>query len=343
MIYKEYVRMTQCVVHRVGNKLLMDGIDASVSPLNLDEVLSGMLMNFFILPFKSTEAYCLSHLSDLKLNTAYSCVKSIFEDKESLLDNSVKLAQHLYDQSTHPNINGGEFYVAYFENFIIDGITTDAVGLFKSETKESYLKVFPKNGSFELVYDEGISINRLDKGALIFNVDADGGYLVAIVDNICRGKTAKYWIEDFLGAKLRKNEYSQTENLLTICKKFIVDEQERTSKLNRAMQLSKTIAALQHSHVNIKELASEVFNDEAQASLFVGYAQNYCERHEIKIDEEFDTSEEALKKNRFGNVSKIKLDEHFTIDIRGGEKYIEHGFDNERNMAFYKLYYVKEK
>lgn len=342
MIYKEYVKMTQCVVHRVGNRLMMDGIEASDSLLDLDEELSGMLMNYFVSSFGSTEAYYLNHLSDLKLNTVYSCVKAVFEDKERFLVNSFKLAQHLYEQSTHPNINGGEFYMAYFKDFVVDGVTTDAIGLFKSETKESFLKVYPKNGSYELTCDEGVRINRLDKGALIFNVDEDGGYFVAIVDNISRGKTATYWTEEFLGAKLRKNEYSQTEKLLTICKRFIIDEQNKAVKLDSAMQMSKTITALQQPHVNIRKLASDVFDDEAKASSFINYAQNYCDKHDISLDEEFDTSEEVMKKIRFGNMNKIKLDEHFTIDIRGGEKYIEHGFDDERKMAYYKLYYQKE-
>ena len=343
MIYKEYVKMTQCVVHRVGNKLMMDGVDVSESALEMDETLSGILMNYFISPFKSTEAYRLGHTSDVELNTVYTYVKTVFEDSSKLYDYSVKLAQYLYDQSTHPNINGGEFYVVYFKDFIIDGVTTDAIGLFKSETKESYLKVYSKNGTYEMACDEGISINRLDKGALIFNTDEENGYVVAVVDNIGRGKSAKYWTEDFLGVKPRKNEYSQTENLLTICKKFIVDEQQKAVKMDSALQMSKTIAALQQPHVNIRELASEVFEDETKATQFVNYAQSYCNKHDITMDEEFDTSEEAIKKIRLGNVSKIRLDEHFTIDIKGGEKYIEHGFDDERKMAYYKLYYREEK
>lgn len=343
MIYKEYVKLSYCAVHRVGNRLMMDGVELSDKLLEMDETLSGILTNYFISPFKSAEAYAFFHSSDINFNEVYTYVKEIFEKQEKMYEDSVKLANYLYEQSTHPNINGGEFYVAYFKDFIIDGVTTDAIGLFKTETKESYLKVYPKNGSYELVFDEGISLSKLDKGALIFNTKENDGYIVTVVDNIGRGKTAKYWTENFLNVKLRKNEYSQTENLLAICKKFIVEDQEKKQKMDSALKMSKTITALQQPHVSIKDLASEVFDNEEKALLFVNYAQTYCEQHDIKLDDEFDTSAEVMKKIRMGNISKIRLDEHFTINIKGGEKFIEHGYDDERGMAYYKLYYKKEK
>lgn len=343
MIYKEYVKLTNCAVHKVGNRLMMDGVKLSEKLLEMDESQSGVLMNYFITPFKSAEVYAFCHSSDLNLNEVYTYVKEIFEKQEGMYEGSAKLANYLYEQSTHPNINRGEFYVAYFKDFIIDGATTDAIGLFKTENRESYLKVYPKNGSYELVFDEGINLSKLDKGALIFNTKEDDGYIVAVVDNIGRGKTAKYWTEDFLHVKLRKNDFSQTENLLAICKKFIVEDQEKKQKMDSALKMSKTISALQQPHVSIKDLASELFDNEEKAVQFVNYAQTYCEQRDIKLDDEFDTSAEAMKKIRLGNISKIRLDEHFTIDIRGGEKFIEHGYDDERGMAYYKLYYMKEK
>ena len=60
---------------------------------------------------------------------------------KSFQHNSRQIAKHLYDISSHPKIKGGELYVTYFSNMVLDGDTVDAVGIFKSETKETYLKV----------------------------------------------------------------------------------------------------------------------------------------------------------------------------------------------------------
>lgn len=117
------------------------------------------------------------------LNEVYTYVSKIFDEPKQLYEQSVNLAKHLYEQSTHPRIKGGEFYTVYFKDCIFDGETLDAVGLFKSENKETFLKVLRENGSFNLVSDKGINIKKLDKGCLIFNKNRENGYVVAVVDN----------------------------------------------------------------------------------------------------------------------------------------------------------------
>ena len=71
----------------------------------------------------------------------------------------------LYEQSTHPKTKGGEFYTVYFKDCIIDGETADAVGLFKSENKDTFLKIFPSGEGFEIESQQGININKLDNKA----------------------------------------------------------------------------------------------------------------------------------------------------------------------------------
>lgn len=51
----------------------------------------------------------------------------------------------------HPKINGGELYIAYFKDCVIDGQLTDGVGIFKSETKETYLRVFLQGMILKLI------------------------------------------------------------------------------------------------------------------------------------------------------------------------------------------------
>lgn len=84
------------------------------------------------------------------MNEAYSYVSKIFDNQEQLYEQSVNLAKHLHEQSTHPKIKGGEFYTVYFKDCILDGETLDAVGSFKSENKDTFLKVLQENGNFNL-------------------------------------------------------------------------------------------------------------------------------------------------------------------------------------------------
>jgi len=74
----------------------------------------------------------------------------------------------------------------------------DAVGLFKSENKDTYLKVEPVMEGYEIESRQGININKLDKGCLVFNTDKENGYVLSIVDNTNKGNEAQYWKDDFL-------------------------------------------------------------------------------------------------------------------------------------------------
>ena len=42
-------------------------------------------------------------------------------------------------------------------------------------------------------------------------------------------------------------------------------------------------------------------------------------------------------------MTTIKLDNNFDIKIHGGEQLIEQGYDKEKGMKFYKLYFHEEK
>ena len=42
-------------------------------------------------------------------------------------------------------------------------------------------------------------------------------------------------------------------------------------------------------------------------------------------------------------MTTIRLDKNFDIHIHGGEQLIEQGFDNEKGMRYYKLYFIEEK
>ena len=131
---------------------------------------------------------------------------------------------NLYEKSNHPKIKGGEFYVVYFKDCIVNDVMVDAVGLFKSENKDTFLKVYPSEDGFEIESQQGVNINKLDKGCMIFNTDKEHGYMVAVVDNINKGVEAHYWIDDFLHVRQRKDGYYNTQNVMLLTKNFIAKE-----------------------------------------------------------------------------------------------------------------------
>ena len=74
----------------------------------------------------------------------YIYSSAIFQSPNLLVEQSINIAKHLYAVSTHPNIKKGELYIAYIKDCIIDGYKTNAVGIFKSETEDFYIRPLAK-------------------------------------------------------------------------------------------------------------------------------------------------------------------------------------------------------
>lgn len=344
MLYKEYIAIKSITVHNVGNKLNQENVHFSKKLLAIDEEMNSILIGHFLFPFKSDEYFNFYHNIDLNMNEVFFCVNKIFENKELLQEQSVNLAKHLYEQSTHPKIKGGEFYTVYFKNCIIDGETVDAVGLFKSENKDTFLKVFPSGEGFEIESEKGVNINKLDKGCLIFNTEKEKGYIVAVVDNTNKGADAQYWIDDFLHVRQRKDEYYNTQNVLSLCKNFVKNELPQQFEISKADQvdfINKSVKFFkENDNFNLNEFANEVIGQPEIIDSFNQYKSSFQKDFDIEIADNFAISESAVKKQARALKSVIKLDKNFHIYIHGDREFIEQGED--KKGKFYKVYYQEE-
>ena len=345
MIYCEKSALKYVIVHIVGNKSFNENVIYSASETILDEDLVGVLNMYYLQSFKTEEYYQLYHESDLVLNEVYTYVSKIFDEPEQLYEQSVNLAKHLYEQSTHPKIKGGEFYTVYFKDCILDGETLDAVGLFKSENKDTFLKVLRENGSFNLESDKGINIRKLDKGCLIFNKDRENGYVVAVVDNTNKGVEAQYWIDDFLHVRQRKDEYTNTQNFMALAKNFVTKELPKEFEVSKADQidlLNKSLHFFKEKEIfNINDFAHEVIAQPEVIERFHQYKQEYEDQSDIVIDNQFEISESACKKQQRSYKRVINLDKKIQIVIAGNRQNVEQGEDDRGK--FYKVYYKDEE
>lgn len=335
----------KCGLHFVGNKLAEDCLQLSTSLLELNDGLNNILINYFVNSFSSEELFELYHDSGLEYNVVYGAAKRIFDNPECIFEQSVNLAKYLYEQSTHPKIKGGEFYTVYFKDCLLDRETVDAVGLFKSENKDTFLRVLREGGNFNLESEQGINIKKLDKGCLIFNKDRENGYVVAVVDNTNRGVDAQYWIDDFLHVRQRKDEYANTENVMAMAKQFITKELPKEFEVPKADQIDLLNRSLQFfkekDSFDMEEFANEVIEQPEVIESFKIYKKSYEEEHATEIDDSFTISQHAFKKQQRSYKRIIRLDKKIQIIIDGNRDHIEQGED-ERGK-YYKVYYSTEE
>lgn len=346
MITTEQVDIQSIALHYVGNKLNDEGIRFSKSELHTDDNINGLLFTYFLSPFKSDEYYNLYHDSDLNLNEVYAFASEIFDNPSLLYSHSVNLAKHLYEQSIHPKVKGGELYTVYFRDCIVDGETVDAIGLFKSETKDTFLKVYPQNESFVVESEAGININKLDKGCLIFNTERDKGYLISVVDNLNKGGEAQYWMDHFLHVRPRKDEYYQTKNVLSLCKNFVVQKlpsEFEMSKADQADLLNKSVKFFKENEsFDMDNFANEVIQAPDVINSFKSYKTEFEVEHDIQLSDNFNISNAAVKKQSKVFKSVIKLDKNFHIYVHGDNEQIVKGFDPVSGMNFYQLFFKEE-
>lgn len=279
------------------------------------------------------------------MNEVYSYISKIFERPELLHEASINLAKHLYEQSNHPKIKRGEFYVVYFEECNINGETVEAVGLFKSENKDTFLKVYPSGAGLEVESQQGININKLDKGALIFNTEKESGYIVSVVDNTNKSSEAQYWIDDFLHVCHRKDAYYNTEHVMSLAKSFVSKELPKTfdvSKADQADLLNKTAQFFKDKdNFDMDKFTQEVISQPDVIDSFLRYKESYQQDRDIDIADNFNISDTAVKKQVKAFKSVIKLDKNFHIYIHGDRQLIEQGEDNKGK--YYKVYYSEEQ
>lgn len=106
--------------------------------------------------------------------------------------------------------------------------------------------------------------------------------------------------------------------------------------LNRSVDYFKT-----HEVFDKEEFETEVFGSENLIESFRNFDQRYSEANEVSIDDSFEISTQAVKKQARVFKSVLKLDKNFHIYIHGDRELIEQGVD-ESGRKFYKIYYREE-
>lgn len=349
MISYTEASITQLSIHKTGNKLLDEQLILSEQPIQIhDEALNGLLMQYFLSPFeKINEVYRLHHSSgNLSLNEIFHFAQSMFDNTGEFHTNTEKIAKHLYENSTHPKIKTGELYIAYFNSLQIEGELHDAIGIFKSESKEPYLTIQQEVKEFSIGYEqEAINIKKLDKGCLIFNTEAEEGYKVAVTDQTNRSE-AVYWIDDFLNLTTRNDNYNQTQTTLSVYKNFVtekLDEAFEISKADKIDLLNRSIKYFKEKDsFDLDEFSIEVIGSHEGIELFKTFKNNYEQEFETPLPDSFAISNAAVKKQARVFKSVLKLDRNFHIYIHGNKDLIEKGYDEEMKMNYYKVYFREE-
>lgn len=337
-------------IHRVGNQSKNEALFLSDSPYALNDEITGLLKEYFFKPFREKEEnyFRFAHEVDVEFNELYQLATSIFEDETAIHNLSKEVAKLLYKQSNHPHIKSGELYVTLLHDIYLDNEKITAIGIFKSEMKHSFLQFEENQNQLDIIIQEGVNIHKLDKGCIIFNTNKEDGYKLLSVDS--NRYDTKYWLENFLGVDALIDENFFTKKYLKFSQDFAKDvilpaedKKEEVMFMNRAINyFAKNDEFEETAFVN------EVIDNPDLIPEFKHYKIEKGPKYRIEDVSNFPIANKAVSDARKKIKNVIDLDTNIQIRMdfinpESAEKFVEKGWDEERQMYYYLVYFNKEQ
>lgn len=329
------------VLQKVGHKVREEANIFASKTTEFDESKEEQLIPFLFNPFKKNlELKQFSHYTDkLEFNKVYSLCKSVFDEEIDFVNFSNEVLKTLYDHSLHPQIKSGEVFTVQLNNVQFDGIPCKAIGIYKLENKSKFLR-FDGRETIDYNVLKGYKLDKLDKGVLILDVYRDQGFRVYTIDD--NNVESEFWTKNFLEVKPVINPALQTKKFLETINDFANDVVlDKTNRKEQAEFVSNAIDQLSnHEFVNI-EIIDETLGE------YKDDFNQYLNQVDLNLDKEFEVDSGVLITQAKKIKSEIKLDTgaKINLDLLNSEcaaDNLERGYDDDKKMFYYKVYFNSE-
>ncbi|WP_370480043.1 nucleoid-associated protein [Tamlana flava] len=348
MISRKNASITKFIIHKVGNKFNDTKNAFSEKLVDFDEASYDLMLPFLLRPFSSVvQSYRFNHHANISLNEINSYTSQIFNDDNDFIEFSKHIVMHLYEQSNSANIKTGDVLVVMFEGIEFNDITTNALGIFKIENKVNFFQTYLENNSYDVLVQKGISSKKVDKGCLILNQSDSEGNIILSVDN--NSYDAQYWLNHFLNIKYADDANNHTQQYIELCKDFSTEIIKTTyGAKERNTFLTKTIDFFKENEVvNVERFKDEIFEDDMHKKEFDIFKKEFESEQNVVIRNQFDLAEAIVNKEKRKIKTDIKLDTHIQIKLDidapdASAEYLERGYDEDKKMHYYKVFFNAE-
>lgn len=349
MISRKNASISKFIIHKVGNKFNDTKNAFSENLVDFDEASYDLMLPFLLRPFGSVvQSYRFNHHANIALNEINSYAAQMFnEDDNDFIEVSKHIVMHLYEQSNSANIKTGDVLVVMFEGIEFNDITTNALGIFKIENKVNFFQTYLENNSYDVLVQKGISSKKVDKGCLILNQNDNEGPIVFSVDN--NSYDTQYWLNHFLNIKYADDANNHTQQYIELCKDFSTEIIKTTyGAQEKNTFLTKTIDFFKENEVvNIERFKDEIFEEDKHKQEFDNFKKEFEGEQNLVIRNQFDVAEAVVNKEKRKIKTEIKLDTHIQIKLNidapdASTEYLERGYDEEKKMHYYKVFFNAE-
>jgi hypothetical protein len=337
---------TDLVLAKVGNPQRQEPLQTSRTVFKLSAEDQPVLTGLFLKPFKALSGHRFRHHTSLEQHEVYQCAKAIFADESMLLEKGIQIAQRLYAKSNHPNIKSGDLCIALIDCVEMDGTKKDAICILKSETVTPFLSIVAKDGDLKLNTEHGINPEKIDKGCLIVNHEAENGYFVLTFDRA--GQESRFWVRDFLNVVPYTDPSFLTQQYAQMAATFVEKEMRQKSTPEEAcVAAGKALDFFENQEkFDLKDFEVKVLKEPALVAKFAEHRELAEKEHGMPLSNKFDISQRELAKAKKKINAVVKLDTGVEIHLRptggGNPPPIERGYDEAKGMKFIKVYFNKD-
>ena len=346
---------TGLVLAKVGHPQRNEPLQTSKEVFKIDEADQETLSAIFLKPFKNLTAHRFSHHSSLDQHEMNAYSAAIFAADDGLLEKGCDIAKRLYAKSNHPNIKSGDLCISLIKNIDIDGELTQGLCILKSESVVPFLSISTRDGDLELHTEQGINPEKIDKGCLILNHLATKGYYVLTFDRT--GSDSRFWVRDFLGVVPITDSPFLTNKYANMAVAFLEKEKKEAPKKaadddtppwDASSSARDAITYFEEKeNFSLQEFEEQVLKSPEAKAKFAEHRSKIEEEQGHRLDDSFEISKKDVTKAKNKIKTTMKLDTGIEIRLKPAvatepDKFLEHGFDEARNMKFIKVFYRED-
>ena len=336
-------------LQKVGHKIREEANIFAQETMPLDEKKEEDLVPFLLAPFrKNLQPHHFTHYTEkLEFNVLYNSAISVFDDEVDFVDFSNDTLSHLYEKSLHPQIKSGEVFMVLFENMQFEEIPCRGLAIYKLENKKKFIR-FDESKGIDYNIWKGYKLEGIDKACLILDVHREDGFRVFSIDD--QHQESEYWKKNFLEIDMIKDNAYHTKKVLELIEDFSNDiVLDKNDKKSQAEFIANSIQVMQNNDfISPDIIEEEIIKPFELIDEFKDFKKNYAEERKVDFVENFEVSFPTLAKESKKLKSEIKLDTNINIKIDlhdpdAAEEHLERGYDEEKKMYYYKVYFNSEQ
>ena len=339
MINGKEAMVEEFVLHRIGT----EGAPSILS--DYSAVLQGLeeqefLRKLFLRPFSSLVQTNEFAVAEGEEDNLLQGLSQKAEKGSDLVGISRAIAKHVIDVAQGYEVRTGDLFVARFNGVEMGGAHYEGLGIYKYDDKEVFLESRAEESSITMQLKRGLGGRKPDQALLVLFTPL--AHTLFVIDDKPQNG---FWQQGVIGLRPKKDHVNSTNNVLEMTKTFITEQLPQDYEIPKADQIDLLNRSVQYFKENTAfdrtTFAKEVFQSEEVIDSFERFGNKFQEERAVALDDRFEISSDAVKKQARVFKSVLKLDKNFHIYIHGDRNKIERGVD-ENGRKFYKIYYEQE-